>query len=252
MKKYIYQARYAGHVIRYKLLYPSTRFLFQPWLQRIDTNLYDVHVDIKNIPLARTMLPEDSSDAYVEYRCLIELTAKALLQYDCCIFHSVSFVWNDYAWLLAAPSGTGKTTQYFNWQELFPDEITMISGDMPVLERRDDGSVWAHPTSWNGKENIGNRICAPVAGIVILKQGQENAIRPLTAVDGTMPFFMQFMVRPESEDEILALTRIMDQMLRNIPVWELVNTGDRDSTRLLRSTLLTRLNELTGNEHANI
>ena len=196
-----------------------------------------MHATEREIEQVRPLLPPNAKEAYVEYRCLIELTAKALLRYDCCIFHSTSFVWQGRAFLLTAPSGTGKTTQYFNWQRLFPGEITMISGDMPVLERREDGSLWAHPTSWNGKENIGNRICAPVAGIVLLEQGNENRIRPLPARDAVMPFFEQFIVRPETEAEILALARLMDQMLRKVPCFKFVNLGDDASTVLLRETL---------------
>lgn len=212
----------------------------------------DVFSTPELIELARTMLPENSRDAYVEYRTLIALTALKLLQFDCCIFHSASFIWQGKAFLLAAPSGIGKTTQYFNWQQLFQDEITMISGDMPVLERREDGSIWAHPTSWNGKENIGNRICAPVAGIVLLEQGKENVISPLTTREAVMPFFSQFIVRPETEEQIHALARLMDQMLRNVPCFKMVNLGDDASTMLLRETLARCLPKDTGGEDGEI
>lgn len=237
MQKSIFEAEYAGHILRYKFVYPATRYNFSPWPKKSDSNEYDVLATQDRIERTRVVLPEDSRDAYVEYRSLISLTAKALLQYDCCIFHSASFVWQGHAFLLTAPSGTGKTTQYFNWQRLFPGEITMISGDMPVLERREDGSLWAHPTSWNGKENIGNRICAPVAGIVLLEQGKVNLIQPLGARDAILPFFGQFIVRPETESEILALARLMDQMLRKVPCFKYVNLGDDASTVLLRETL---------------
>lgn len=232
-----YEVSYAGHTIRYSFVNPETKRFFRSFLRRSESEIFDVRATQEEIDLVRPLLPPDAKDAYVEYRCLIELTAKALLRYDCCIFHCASFVWQGRAFLLAAPSGTGKTTQYLNWQRLFPGEITMISGDMPVLERREDGSVWAHPTSWNGKENIGNRICAPVAGIVLLEQGNVNRIRPLAARDAVMPFFEQFIVRPETEAEILGLTRLMDQMLRNIPSFKFVNLGNEASTMLLRETL---------------
>ncbi len=232
-----YEVSYAGHTIRYSFVNPETKRCFRRFLQRSDSECFDVRATQGEIEQVRPLLPPDAKDAYVEYRALIGLTAKALLPYDCCIFHSASFVWQGRAFLLAAPSGTGKTTQYLNWQRLFPGEITMISGDMPVLERREDGSVWAHPTSWNGKENIGNRICAPVGGIVLLEQGKENRIRPLSAREAVMPFFEQFIVRPETEAEILALARLMDQMLQKAPCFRFVNQGDEASTALLRGTL---------------
>ena len=237
MSKKVFQTEYAGHILRYSLLCPLTRYNFKPRLEPAEGDEYDIAASPELLELARTMLPPDSRDAYVEYRVLIELTARELLRYDCCIFHSASYVWNGKAFLLTAPSGTGKTTQYLNWERLFPNEITMISGDMPVLERREDGSVWAHPTTWNGKENIGSRLSAPVAGIVLLEQGKENAVTPLSARDAVVPFFEQFIVRPETEEQILALARLMDQMLRNLPCYKLVNRGDDASTLLLRETL---------------
>ena len=237
MKKKVFQTEYAGHVLRYSLLYPATQYTFYPHLEDTEGKEYDVAATPELIEQARTVLPEGSRNAYLEFRVLIELTAKELLKYDCCIFHSASFVWHGRTFLLTAPSGTGKTTQYLNWQRLFPGEITMISGDMPVIERREDGTVWAHPTTWNGKEKIGSRLCAPVAGIVLLEQGKENRIRPLSARDAVMPFFDQFIVRPETEEQICALARLMDQMLRNVPCFKLVNLGDDASTTLLRETL---------------
>ena len=240
MNQALFQMDYAGHPIRYRLYYPATRYQFHPWLRPAEGTDFDVAATAELLELGRSFLPEDSSDAYIEYRVLIELTARALLRWECCIFHSVSFLWEGTVFLLAAPSGTGKTTQFLNWQRLHPGEITMISGDMPVLEKRNDGSVWAHPSSWNGKENIGSRYCGPVGGIVLLEQGADNVIQPLMPEQAILPLLMQFMVRPETEEEILALAGLMDQMLKNIPCLKLINTGDDASTELLRHTLSTR------------
>lgn len=244
MGKAVYQTEYANHIVTYSFFFPATRYQFHPWPHKAEGQNYDIAVTKELIDLARTLLPEGSSDAYVEYRVLIELTARVLLKWDCCIFHAVSFIWNGYAFLLAAPSGTGKTTQYLNWERLHPGEITMISGDMPVLERRDDGSIWVYPTSWNGKENIGNRVTAPLGGIVFLKQGNDLSISPFTPNKALLPFFEQFIVRPHTEKEILALARLMDQIIQSIPVWEMVNIGDERSTELLRETFMKRLKEL--------
>lgn len=124
-----------------------------------------------------------------------------------------------------------------NWQRLFPDEITMISGDMPVLENRDDGTIWVYPTSWNGKESIGNKISAPLGGIVYLEQGKENSLTVLPARDGMIPLFSQFIVIPETVEEIKSLTLIMERMFSSYPVMKYVNLGNDDSTVLLRDMI---------------
>lgn len=241
MNRRIFEIKYAGHTIRYAFQYPATRWRFRNYLQPSNAEEYDILATPERIEAIRTAMPEGSANAYVEYRSLIDLTSLVLLQYNCCILHAVSFLWRGYAWLLTAPSGTGKTTQYNNWQRLFPGEITMICGDMPVLEGRKDGSIWVYPTSWNGKEDLGTRgLSAQVAGVVLLEQGGSNHIAPLPPRDAIFPFFSQFLVRPTTEDEILALGGLMDQLLRSVPVWKLRNLGDDASTELLRRTLAQR------------
>lgn len=238
MKQKIYEGRYAGHALRFAFQYPATRLLFHGALTAAEQSDEPVICATpERIELARSLMPEVRQNSYLEYRTLIGLTGRALLRYDCSIFHAVSFEWDGKAYLLAAPSGTGKSTQYFNWQRQHPEEITMISGDMPVLERRSDGGAWVHPSNWNGKENIGNPICAPLAGLVFLEQGTKNVMERLSPREAIPLLFRQFMVLPETEDEILALSRLMDAMLRTAPVWKLINRGDAASTELLRDTL---------------
>lgn len=240
----IYQGEYAGHPVTFRFLYEDTPRYFRGRLRPSDAQTADAVVTPELMERARPLNPPDAPDAYIEYRCMIAQTAKALLKHDCCIFHSACFVWQGYAWLLTAPSGTGKTTQYKNWVQSHPGGIVMLSGDMPVLERRGDGSIWAHPTSWNGKENIGNRISAPVGGVVLLAQGRENVLTPLSVRDGLQPIYEQFIVRPETEEQIRALGRLMDQMFRTLPFWKLVNLGDPASTELVRAAFAERLRAL--------
>ena len=233
----VYEMSIAGQPLRYTFLYPETRFFLRPLPRRVEGEDCDIAVTPEKIELGRNFLEPGSSDAYVEYRCLIELTARRLLRSGGCVFHAVAFYWQNRAWLLTAPSGVGKTTQFLNWQRLHPEEITVISGDMPALETREDGTVWVHPSSWNGKENLFSWISAPLGGIVLLEQGKENSIVPLSPRDGVMPLLQQFMALPETEEELVAMAALLERMLRMAPACQLVNLGDEASTELLRATL---------------
>lgn len=233
----VYQAVFAGRTIRYCFRYPNTARRFRSWLRPVDGEDYDVTVRDEDILQAHSELAEGYCGDYAEYKALIRPTAHFLLRSDCCIFHSVAFLWNGRAWLLSAPSGTGKSTQFLNWRRQFPGEIIMICGDMPVLEPRADDSLWVHPTSWTGKENIGSFTSAPLGGVVLLKQGKENHIS-LVHPREAIPFLLgQFPIYPENETEIHGICRILDIMLRKYPVWKFVNLGDAASTELLRETL---------------
>jgi hypothetical protein len=239
MSEQIFQTEYAGHTVRYRFLVPATRLRFGPWLRRAEGGDADVSVTPERLELVRDLLGSGCTDEYAEFRTQTELSSHPLLKYGCCFFHAVSLCRQGRAFLLTAPSGTGKTTQFLNWQRLHPGEITMICGDMPVLEQRPDGRVWVHPSPWNGKESLGSRSHppAPLAGIVLLEQGDDNTIALLPVRDAIPALFSQFIVQPDTEEEILALSGLMDQMLRTVPVWKLTNRGDDASTELLRQTL---------------
>lgn len=235
----IYQVEYAGHPIRYALRYAETRYYFGAYMHGARGDNYDICATDEWMDHVRTLLPDRSPPPFVECRSLIRLTSNALLRHGCAIIHAVSFLWQDRVWLLTAPSGTGKTTQFLNWQRLFPGEITMICGDMPVLEGGEDGSVWVHSSPWNGKEGLGNReLSGPLGGIVFLVQGADNIIEPISIRDAIPALFRRLVLRLNTEVEILAAAALVERILRYAPVWLLTNRGDDASTELLRQTLL--------------
>jgi energy-coupling factor transporter ATP-binding protein EcfA2 len=182
----------------------------------------------------KSILPYEFSPQHVEFKGLMDLTSAYLIKYKCCLFHSVSFIYKDKAWLLSAPSGTGKTTQFLNWKTMFPDEIEMISGDMPVLELKNDHTIMVHPSAWNGKENIHSFLNAPLGGVFYLRQSDSNQICKMNVSKGVVPLLNQFGVQLRSKTEILAVSEILDCMFRNQCVYGFDNTGTYESTKMLK------------------
>ena len=230
----VYQAIFAGHAVKYAFRYPATREHFLKWLETSEGEP-DLIASPEEIARTHLVIPSANAEDVAEFKALCELTGRFLLRWDCCLFHAVSFLWRDRAWLLTAPSGTGKTTQFLNWRKLAPLEIMMISGDDPTLELRGE-EIRVHASPWNGKESIGTRRSAPLGGVVVLEQGGENRITRLAPREALEALFKSLAFEPETEAEIRATCRILDGML-NRPVWKLVNRGDLASTELLRRTL---------------
>ena len=172
----IYEENFAGNRIRYRFRYPDTHKYMLPYITEAGGNAYDILASEEHIESQRPYYPENQEDSYVEYKSLIELTSRTLLPCRCCLFHAVAFRWKDYAWLITGPSGAGKTTQYKKWKISFRDGVQMICGDMPLLEWKEDGSVWVHPSPWNGKERIKGKVSAQLGGILLLEQDTENKI----------------------------------------------------------------------------
>lgn len=237
MQTKVFDWSLAEHPLRISFLYPFTRYKLKPLPMPAEGENYDIAVSLDLFERGRAILGPENSDSFVEYRCLIALSSRFLLRYNACVFHAVAFSWRGFAWLLTAPSGTGKSTQYLNWRRLFPGEIRMISGDMPILEARGDGSVWVHPSSWNGKERLFGASAAPLGGIVFLEQGQEDRILNFPPEEFVIPLLKQFILLPETKDEIQAQAFLLERMLLAAPCCKMVNLGGDASTRLLRDTL---------------
>ncbi len=61
--------------------------------------------------------------------------------------------------------------------------------------------------------------------------------------DAVIPLLRQFMVIPETEQEIRELVSLLERVLLSVPCRKFVNLGGDDSTRLLRDTFSCFLNQ---------
>ena len=94
-----------------------------------------------------------------------------------------SVVVNDgKGYLFLGFSGTGKSTHSRLWMESLPG-TELLNDDYPVLRLMPDGSVRVFGSPWSGQTPCYKQENAPVGAIVWLKQGPENRIQQLSAVD---------------------------------------------------------------------
>lgn len=177
-----------------------------------------------------------STAAEVEHMELCLRACDALLPYERTLFHGVAFIWRGQAWLLTALSGTGKSTHYVQWKRLCGSGVSIINGDKPVLDFSEEG-ITVHPSPWRGKENMGSMRSAPLGGIIMLKQGQENAMRRVEPKEAVAEMFMQFLFTRSTPLDVQRVCALEERLLEAVPVWQLVNRGDLDSARLCRDTL---------------
>lgn len=202
--------------------------------------LAEVSMSMSEIESAFDFYAEDSdvvpTEAYVEELELGTKVSDKLIEYDCIVFHAAAFVWSGRAWLLSAPSGTGKSTQYALWKTLYGEKVQMLNGDKPILKKNSNGFS-VHPSPWAGKENMGQNITAPLGGIIFLEQCNENSICRLTPAQAVGRVLVQFVFSRDNECQVRAVCRLEEEMLNSIPVYLLKNRGDFDSARLCHDFL---------------
>ena len=177
-------------------------------------------------------------DAYGEFCLLCMPISEALLQHGRCLFHAAAVSYKGRAWLIAAGSGTGKSTQCRNLTTMYPDEFIVINGDKPVIKTCDDGSVIVHPSPWNGKEGWHGAAAAPLAGIVLLRRGTENSLVRVSEEKAAWQVFLSVFQSYTDDQAIRMAAAIAEKIIKSSPIWIMTSHTVPDSTKLLYECIL--------------
>ena len=232
--------RMAGLPVRFLCYSKTTIQYLKRYLRKDIPDEMDAEytVDSRNMDLTQESLREMLDNPHIEYCYLMEAATDVLMDAHRCMFHGVAFVWQKRAWILTAPSGTGKSTQFSNLVKLYGEEVFCLNGDKPCLEIYEDGSVNVYDSPWRGKEGWGTVDAVfPLAGIFVLKQSEENKVQRLSAGDAIVPIYCQFFSSRTTESFCHKLFYLEKSLIRYIPIYLLENRGDFDSTKLLYRTI---------------
>ena len=158
------------------------------------------------------------SDAYCESICLYRRICEKIADYNVFLMHSSIVEVDGFAYAFCAKSGVGKSTHTRLWIKNIPN-ARVLNGDKPLLKLEDDGSVTAYGTPWNGKENWGENISAPLRAVCFLERGAENSIRRLDTVESYYNLSSQ-IARPYYDtrpgDKLLDFT---ERLLDTVPIY---------------------------------
>lgn len=189
------------------------------------------------IEACAVLFPPEFESRALEFAELGFAVSNALLPMGLCLFHGTAFLWRGKAWIFAAPSGTGKTTQYALWKLRYEDELHILNGDKPILDGRDHDALWVRPSPWCGKERMSRMEAAPLGGIILLQQSKENSIERLDVCSALEALYLQFLYSPENEARVSQVCALEERLLREVPIWRLRNRGDIASAVLTHDTI---------------
>ena len=222
----------AGITVNCRITYPESAKFFRHYSVKPEKGMIPAGLDREDLYQIKKQYPADQPPAVSEIKMLSVILSDALLPYGRVIVHAVAFVYRNRAWLLTAPSGTGKTTLYRNLKQGWPKEITALCGDNPILQFMEDGTVLVHHSPWNGKEGYGSKMTSPLAGIILLEQSDRNNITLLSAPDAVLPMFFQINTFLKNEEHVHLVCRMEEAVLMGFPIWRFSNLGDMDAARM--------------------
>ncbi len=177
----------------------------------------------------------------IELYALAAAASNKLLPFNRVFFHGAAFLWQGKAWILTAPSGTGKTTQYALWKKLYGEEIRLINGDKPILSVDDAGKTEVYSSPWCGKEHMYQQLKAPLGGMIYLKRAKENRIFRLQKSEAAIPLYHQFIFSPDETAAVSKVCELEEKLLTSCRIWLLENRGDEASAEMTHDYLLTAL-----------
>lgn len=232
-----YSGSFAGEILYFSFRHPDTAGYFHGWItpseaagRMITVPESDCECWIRDYGM--------KDDGNTEFGLSISRASDALSHTGRCLIHAGAFQMDGKAYLLAADSGTGKSTQLKHLLSLYGNDIRVINGDKPILRIEPDGMVTVCPSPWKGKEAWGDdTLTAPLGGVILLKQGRENHMKRLLPIDCAAQLLSLMFSAYEKEEDLRALCRIEERILQTVPVWRLVNLGDRASSELLHRTI---------------
>ena len=159
-----------------------------------------------------------------------------LLQHTGMMLHASAVELDGKAYLFSGQCGAGKSTHTRVWQKTFGDRAQVFNDDKPAL-RYLDGRWYAYGTPWCGKDGINLDKKVPLAGICFLVQSKENKIRRLSAKEAITRICEQTLFRFRNPANLERMLTQLDQLVRDIPVFELENRPEPAAAHLSYETM---------------
>lgn len=164
-----------------------------------------------------------------------------LLKYGGLYIHSSAVELGGRAYLFSGPCGTGKSTHTRMWQKVF-DGASVFNDDKPAL-RKLDGKWYAYGTPFCGKDHININTKVQLAGICFLKQADHNSIRRLSAPEAVKNIFTQTFYKFENPKCLEQMVRLVEDIVKTIPIFELENLPNEAAAQLSYTTMLNAAKE---------
>lgn len=157
-----------------------------------------------------------------------------LLRKDAMILHS-SFIDTVYGGILfSGVSGIGKSTQADLWIKY--RNAVLINGDRTIL--RKDNEKWrAYGSPYAGSSRCYVNESRELAAIVMLEQSEECRIRRLRPGEAFVRLYAGMIVNTWNSEYVIKLSKLIEEVIKEIPVYLFSCTADEDAVKMLEDTL---------------
>ncbi len=165
-----------------------------------------------------------------EISALYRKIADLFIERNIVVFHGSSFKVGNYAFIVTARSGVGKSTHVGLLKKLLGDKLTYINDDKPLLEVNDN-DLMLYSSPWNGKERRGNDIKAPLKAVIFLNRG-NNTYQQLTNNQEVYFRLLSQIYLPRDKSKREKALKLIDVLLKRVIFYEINVNKEIESASL--------------------
>lgn len=157
------------------------------------------------------------------------------LHFHTLFLHASQISFHGKGIVFAAPSGTGKTTQAKLWEKYM--KASIVCNDRTLIKK--EYNVWqTYGYPIDGSEPVRSNEINQLGCIVLLKQGQTNKVEKLKISQAVCQLMEQMVIDCWNYQARMCAMNLLLEMLRDIPVYQLVCTPDFSAVKILRDRLI--------------
>ena len=165
-----------------------------------------------------------------EISALYRKIADLFVEEGIIVFHGSSFKVNECGFIVTARSGVGKSTHVNLLKELLGDELIYINDDKPLLEVKDEITIFSNP--WNGKERRGNNTFAPLKAILFLGRSETPNFRKIENKQELYVKMISQIYLPRDKDKREKALKLADRILKDTNFYEINVNKDLESAKM--------------------
>ena len=214
-----FNIKVADIVLKINAFYENTKRYCKDFLSDEEP---EYEITMSEEDLKNEVTHSNNKHVYVseEISALYRQIAELFIYRNIVVIHGSAFKVNDYAFLVTARSGVGKSTHVRLLKELLKDKLEYINDDKPLLGFNND-TLTMYSSPWNGKERRGNNIKAPLKAIIFLNRGEDNTYRKIDNKEEIYVKLLSQIYLPLDKQKREKALKIIDIVLKRLNFYEI-------------------------------
>ena len=194
---------------------------FIPFKTNAESSDLKIRVSEQDIAEFKNKYKRNFQPEYIRHMIIYHTICNWLPTANAILMHAAAIDVAGSGIVFAARGGTGKTTHMLLWKKLFPEKVTVINGDKPIVRFLSGvpNIPYIYGDPWNGKENFGCNKHTPLRHICMIERAPENSVEVLQTLEAVDLMLTQVFM--PSSDNISRALSVVNRIVHSCKIWKI-------------------------------